>query len=846
MTVKQALDEINATPEQKKNGLNRLINEAKPAVEFKRQIRRYVATAAAAVITVGTAAVGVHFALLNNQGGPINVSIGDNSTADSIITPSESTKVHSEKSGMTFVDDKAFWAQLGKITYRPVDTTPSIDTTEINVADDFDSLFCTDKQIQSEMLNLFDNAIDITNKYIVLPDSNEAVGISSDMSAQEIESFKNNSANCFVGTGYYENERFYYADKAYFGFDTSEEFINTVSQVYTGNYSDNFTEDFYDYCPDYIQPADKNNIKSNFGINIDKDFPITELYSAHTQYCAAVYTNESHNSLILLSLTAKDGDNDSKTFELRYIPMKYVDGKLRIVVEVYNTIFMDVNAFSDNFMYNCGMASEIESDVKTVDITSVVSNSDNSSRPEATTVTTTATTTTSTTTAATSTAPETESTTAPQTTAAPETTTAEPAQETTAVEPAPEPTGTATNVTLRMTGRAADLDRSMLYYYKVDKAFLTNDEVITIMQSKISEVPYFNTDGSDHTFDSIDYGIYVIAAPMMTTTGDNGFAVFTVTESSSNSIINIDLTTGTLPAGKFEVVDESLWAEEKEEPLPESDKLAMVFTDSITYEGEKYLMCTGDDTYFEADGSYLKDIASNDRKFRIIYYLPDNNTRVNICGKDLTREDIEQNVLLCKHHPLGGRSNYFRIYVKESYCEQIRKTTGAKTVTALAAYIAYDNNYSDGIEIFGDNTKYGVKDKNGNPIANESFIMYYLDYIDRYFLENNIPLTSRFAEYSPDYGDDFFDTNKNGLIGTLTDNIYGDGVLLQSGFLLFPGTAVIMKRSDVYSNNIGDDYTVCVYNISDDGITLEASYPYSMFKDRIWANNSYHEEKYWE
>lgn len=376
MTVKQALDEINATPEQKKNGLDRLINEAKPAADFKRQIKRYVATAAAAVITVGTAAVGIHFAMLNNQGGPINVSIGDNSAADSIVTPSENTKVHSEKSGMTFVDDKAFWAQLGKITYHPVDNTPTIDTTEINAADDFDSLFCTDKQVQSEMLDLFDNAIDITNKYIVLPNSNAAVGISSDMSVQEIESFKNNSANCFVGTGYYENERFYYADKTYFGFDTSEEFINTVSQVYTGNHSDNFTEDFYNYCPDYIQPADKNNIKSNFGINIDKDFPITELYSAHTQYCAAVYTDESHNSLILLSLTAKDGDNDSKTFELRYVPMKYVDGKLRIIVEVYNTIFMDVNAFSDNFMYNCGMASEIESDAKTIDITSVVGDSD--------------------------------------------------------------------------------------------------------------------------------------------------------------------------------------------------------------------------------------------------------------------------------------------------------------------------------------------------------------------------------------------------------------------------------------------------------------------------------------
>lgn len=143
--------------------------------------------------------------------------------------------------------------------------------------------------------------------------------------------------------------------------------------------------------------------------------------------------------------------------------MKYVDGKLRIVVEIYNTIFMDVNAFSDNFMYNCGMASEIESDAKTIDITSVVCDNDNSSRPEETKAVTTVKATTSTTAPATSTTPQTTAT----TTVTTKTTAA------TTAEPAPEPTGTATNVTLRMTGNAADLDRSMLYYYKVDKAFLT-------------------------------------------------------------------------------------------------------------------------------------------------------------------------------------------------------------------------------------------------------------------------------------------------------------------------------------------------------------------------------------
>ena len=826
MTIKQAFDEVNATDEQKKNSLDRLLQSDKKR-SFVPQIKRYAAAAAAVVVAAGTAGVGIHFAVINNQGGPINVSIGDNSAADSVITPSENTKVHSEKSGMTFVDDKAFWAQLGKITYHRIDNTPTIDTTEINAADDFDSLFCTDKQVQSEMLDLFDNAIDITNKYIVLPDSNAAVGISSDMSVQEIESFKNNSANCFVGTGYYENERFYYADKAYFGFDTSEEFINTVSQVYTGNYSDNFTEDFYDYCPDYIQPADKNNIKSNFGINIGKELPITEPYSAHTQYCAAVYTDESHNSLILLSLTAKEGNNDSKTFELKYIPMKYVDGKLRIVVEIYNTIFMDVNAFSDNFMYNCGMASEIESDAKTIDITSVVCDNDNSSRPEETKAVTTVKATTSTTAPATSTTPQTTAT----TTVTTKTTAA------TTAEPAPEPTGTATNVTLRMTGNAADLDRSMLYYYKVDKAFLTNDEVITIKQSKISEVPYFNTDGSDHTFDSIECGTYIIAGPWICATSDSGYATFRVTESNSNGIINIDLNNGTVAKDKIKVVEPV----REEEPLPESDKLAMVFDDSITFENEKYRICGSEDTYFKADGNYLKDIASDDRKFRKIYYLPDSGTRVNICGKELTLEEIKQNVLLCKHHPLGGKSDYYRIYVKESFCRYIKKATGAKSVTALAA----NTNYNDlaEVRILGENTKFGVKDKNGKPIANESFAVYYLDSVDRYFLKNNTPLTSRFAAYDPAYGDDCFNTDKNGMIPTWTEDPSGDGVSVQHGFLLYSGSAVIIKDSDISDNRIGDNYSVCVYNISDDGITFEASYPYSMFRDRIWADNSYHNNK---
>ena len=720
------------------------------------------ATAAAVVVAAGTAGVGIHFAVINNQGGPINVSIGGNSAADSVITPSENTKVHSEKSGMTFVDDKTFWAQLGKITYRRIDNTPTIDTTEINAADDFDSLFCTDKQVQSEMLDLFDNAIDITNKYIVLPDSNAAVGISSDMSVQEIENFKNNSANCFVGTGYYENERFYYADKAYFGFDTSEEFINTVSQVYTGNYSDNFTKDFYDYCPDYIQPADKNNTKSKFGINIGKELPITEPYSVHTQYSTAIYTDESHNSLILLSLTAKEGNNDSKTFELKYIPMKYVDGKLRIVVEIYNTIFMDVNAFSDNFMYNCGMASEIESDAKTIDITSVAGDSDNLSKPEATTVTTTVTTTTSTTTAAASTAPKTESTTTPQTTATTTVTTKTTAA--TTAKPAPEPTGTATNVTLRMTGDESYLQRGYLYYLKVSNEFINNSDVLEYTSDKMSEYPMFNTDGSDHTFDSIECGTYIIAGPWICATSDSGYATFRVTESNSNGIINIDLNNGTVAKDKIKVVSPSTMPDISEEQIALANK-------PIDYEGHTYIpveLIHYGDTYIDDNiwqGARLIDTVDGRRITGCkVKKTPVSYASISVDGKIITGEEVNDYILLVSIDNIQGENNH--IYSTIMVRKDLVKSSKPKVILGdrfYSSYIATD--YGD-IDI-----DMVLKDDNGKPVKNCEIYFVHLDDIDTYNLEHNNANVHASGDYC------IANTDSEGRVSTFTGLYCGKNYL---------------------------------------------------------------------
>lgn len=757
MTIKQAFDEVNATDEQKKNGLDRLLQSDKKR-SFIPQIKRYAAAAAAVVVAAGTAGVGIHFAVINNQGGPINVSIGGNSAADSIVTPSENTKVHSEKSGMTFVDDKTFWAQLGKITYRRIDNTPTIDTTEINAADDFDSIFCTDKQVQSEILDLFDNAIDITNKYIIFSNINEAVGISSDMSAQEIEKFKNNSANYFTGRTSYNYARFYYADKAYFGFDTTEEFINAVSQVYTGGNSDKFEEYFFEYCPDYIQPADKNNTKSKFGINIDKEFPMPELYSAHTQYCTAFYTDESHNSLILLSLTAKDGADNSKTFELEYISMKYVDGKLRIVVSPYDYIFLNYTYYN-NYMFNFGIENKAGTDAKTIDITSVVCDNDNSSRPEETKAVTTVKATTSTTAPATSTTPQTTAT----TTVTTKTTAA------TTAKPAPKPTGTATNVTLRMTGNAADLDRSMLYYYKVDKAFLTNDEVITIKQSKISEVPYFNTDGSDHTFDSIDYGIYVIAAPMMTTTGDNGFAVFTVTESSSNSIINIDLTTGTLPADKFEVVDESI---QEEDTLPDySEQQYALAEKSYTYEEHTYIpveLIHYGDTYIDDNiwqGARLIDTVDGRRITGCkVKKTPVSYASISVDGKIITGEEVNDYILLVSIDNIQGENNH--IYSTIMVRKDLVKSSKPKVILGdrfYSSYIATD--YGD-IDI-----DMVLKDDNGKPVKNCEIYFVHLDDIDTYNLKHNNANVHASGDYC------IANTDSEGRVSTFTGLYCGKNYL---------------------------------------------------------------------
>ena len=653
---------------------------------------------------------------------------------------------------MTFVDDKAFWAQLGRITYFPVDITTAVNT-EIYAEDDFDSIFCTDKQVQSEILDLFDNAIDITNKYIIFPNINEAVGISSDMSAQEIEKFKNNSANYFTGRTSYNDARFYYADKAYFGFDTTEEFINAVSQVYTGGNSDKFEEYFFEYCPDYIQPADKNNTKSKFGINIDKEFPMPELYSAHTQYCTAFYTDESHNSLILLSLTAKDGADNSKTFELEYISMKYVDGKLRIVVSPYDYIFLNC-VYYNNYMFNFGIENKAGTDAKTIDITSVAGDSDSSSKPEATKAVTTVKATTSTTAPATSTTPQTTAT----TTVTTKTTAA------TTAKPAPEPTGTATNVTLRMTGDESYLQRGYLYYLKVSNEFINNSDVLEYTSDKMSEYPMFNTDGSDHIFDSIECGTYIIAGPWICATSDSGYATFRVTESNSNGIINIDLNNGTVAKDKIKVVSPSTMPDISEEQIA-------LANEPIDYEGHTYIpveLIHYGDTYIDDNiwqGARLIDTVDGRRITGCkVKKTPVSYASISVDGKIITGEEVNDYILLVSIDNIQGENNH--IYSTIMVRKDLVKSSKPKVILGdrfYSSYIATD--YGD-IDI-----DMVLKDDNGKPVKNCEIYFVHLDDIDTYNLEHNNANVHASGDYC------IANTDSEGRVSTFTGLYCGKNYL---------------------------------------------------------------------
>lgn len=367
-----------------------------------------------------------------------------------------------------------------------------------------------------------------------------------------------------------------------------------------------------------------------------------------------------------------------------------------------------------------------------------------------------------------------------------------------------------------MKGSAAYLDKGMLLYYKVDKAFLTNNEVIKIEELKISEVPFINTNGSDYTFKSLDYGTYVIGGPMMKPTGDNGFTVFTVTEKSSNSVINVDLTNGTLSAGKIEVVGET-------SDFTLSD-LADMYYESMEVNGKKYELCDTDTTDGWFTGAVIEDYGKGeDGCVRKIYANGNGNTL---------------------HFRINNKDYY---NISDVIYREVSFSNGDKTIKCTKPYVGYDEFKKVTSEYAEDSVitvtqpvtrdnydKFGyisidphkescfITDNNNKSLKNKTLSLTYLDELDIADIKSG-KAASKTNKYDRMF--DIISTTGNGAVYTSmiqketgTTNIY-------YGYV---GAYVWNDDTDVDPND--DNNTILLYQVSSDGFRYIGTCKYGLIK----------------
>ena len=367
-----------------------------------------------------------------------------------------------------------------------------------------------------------------------------------------------------------------------------------------------------------------------------------------------------------------------------------------------------------------------------------------------------------------------------------------------------------------MKGSAAYLDKSMLFYYKVDKAFLTNNEIIKIEELKISEVPYINTNGSDYTFKSLDYGTYVIGGPMMKPTGDNGFTVFTVTEKSSNSVINVDLTNGTLSAGKFEVVGET-------NDFTLSD-LADMYYESMEVNGKKYELCDTDTTDGWFTGAVIEDYGKGeDGCVRKIYANGSGNTlHFRINNKDY------YNISDVVYREVSFSNGDKTIKCTKPYvnAEEFRKVTGEyaeDSVITVTQPVTRDNYDKFGyISIDPHKESCFITDNNNKPLKNKTLSLTYLDELDIADVRSG-KAASKTNKYDRMF--DIISMTGNGAVYTSmiqketgTTNIY-------YGYV---GAYVWNDDTDVDPND--DNNTILLYQVSSDGFRYIGTCKYGLIK----------------
>ena len=272
MTIREAFDTINPTIEQKNRIYERLSQNAYAQSGIKQQMIRYVSAAAALVAVTGAAAAGAVFALYNNNGSPINVSLegsnapetpyytaqttlvstsSDSSRETPSTTPGETVPPTSVTTAETksqpettsepetlpkpdindikaaIITDKTFWSQFGSISY---------DDKTISLSDDFDTLkLCTDESIGQEIINrvnsqwAFNGKVNFTSGYEAIKGGKELYNATD----EEIEEYIKENA---VEGKYLE------VNPDFFGFSDMKGFYEKASELYTGYDYGNFKD----------------------------------------------------------------------------------------------------------------------------------------------------------------------------------------------------------------------------------------------------------------------------------------------------------------------------------------------------------------------------------------------------------------------------------------------------------------------------------------------------------------------------------------------------------------------------------------------------------------------------
>lgn len=104
MSIRNEFKKIDPTEKQKKDIFRRIEESSKIKSDFRHQLIRYTSVAAASVVVVGTAAVGIHFA---TRGNGIDYTVSGNLSATVSTDDTSVIRVNDNKSDVSDVGSKA-------------------------------------------------------------------------------------------------------------------------------------------------------------------------------------------------------------------------------------------------------------------------------------------------------------------------------------------------------------------------------------------------------------------------------------------------------------------------------------------------------------------------------------------------------------------------------------------------------------------------------------------------------------------------------------------------------------------------------------------------------------------